>query len=215
MVDPGFLRQATSSMEAVEVMVLLEGYRDYVGKVRADDPEGMRTIQAEIAIQYNDSYTENIYAFANTIANPDGGTHVSGFRRALTRTLNEYAKRNEMLKKVKEGISGEDVREGLTAVISVKISDPQFEGQTKGKLLNMEVEGLVTQIVNEGMSEHLEEKLQGIRCHVTQVGRENRFADTPDEVTREAWFRQEAYVLAHSTVGYPQETETDLFAGLR
>ncbi|KPL12901.1 hypothetical protein AMJ85_00905 [candidate division BRC1 bacterium SM23_51] len=115
------------------------------------------TIHAEIAIQYNDTYVENIYAFANNISNPDGGTHVSGFRRALTRTLNDYAKRNDMLKKVKEGITGEDVREGLTAVINIKISDPQFEGQTKGKLLNMEIEGLVTQIVNEGLTECLEE----------------------------------------------------------
>ncbi len=115
------------------------------------------TIQAEIAIQYNDSYNENIFAYANNISNPDGGTHVSGFRRALTRTLNEYAKRNDLLKKLEEGITGEDVREGLTAVIAVKISDPQFEGQTKGKLLNSEVEGLVTQIVNEGLSEYLEE----------------------------------------------------------
>jgi len=115
------------------------------------------TIYAEIAIQYNDTYVENIYAYANNISNPDGGTHVSGFRRALTRTLNDYAKRNDLLKKVKGGITGDDVREGLTAVISIKISDPQFEGQTKGKLLNMEVEGLVTQIVNEGLSEYLEE----------------------------------------------------------
>jgi DNA gyrase subunit B len=115
------------------------------------------TIQGDIAIQYNDTFTENIYAFANSISNPDGGTHVSGFRRALTRTLNEYAKRNDMLKKIEEGITGEDVREGLTAVINIKISDPQFEGQTKGKLLNMEVEGLVTQIVNEGLTEFLEE----------------------------------------------------------
>jgi len=119
--------------------------------------ENTDSIQADIAIQYNDTYAENIYAYANNISNPDGGTHVSGFRRALTRTLNEYAKRNDLLKKTKEGITGEDVREGLTAVISIKISDPQFEGQTKGKLLNMEVEGLVTQIVNEGLTEHLEE----------------------------------------------------------
>lgn len=115
------------------------------------------TIQGEIAIQYNDTFAENIYAFANNISNPDGGTHVSGFRRALTRSLNEYAKRNDMLKKIEEGITGEDVREGLTAVINIKISDPQFEGQTKSKLLNMEVEGLVTQIVNEGLAEYLEE----------------------------------------------------------
>jgi DNA gyrase subunit B len=116
------------------------------------------TIMADIAIQYNDTYAENIYAYANNISTPDGGTHVSGFRSALTRTLNAYAKRNDLLKKIKEGgITGEDVREGLVAVISIKISDPQFEGQTKGKLLNMEVEGLVTQIVNEGLNDYLEE----------------------------------------------------------
>jgi len=119
--------------------------------------ENTETIHAEIAIQYNDSFTENIYAFANSISTPDGGTHVSGFRRALTRTLNDYAKRNDLLKKVEDDITGEDVREGLTAVINIKITDPQFEGQTKGKLLNSEVEGLVTQIVNEGLGEHLEE----------------------------------------------------------
>ena len=117
------------------------------------------TISADVAMQYNDSYTENVFAYANNIANKDGGTHVSGFRRALTRTLNDYAQRNDMLKKALKGgtLSGDDVREGLTAVISVKITDPQFEGQTKGKLLNSEVEGLVTQIVNEGLGEFLEE----------------------------------------------------------
>jgi DNA gyrase subunit B len=115
------------------------------------------SISAEVAIQYNDSYVENIYAFANNINNKDGGTHVAGFRKALTRTLNEYAKKNEMLKKLQAGLSGEDVREGLTAVISIKIAEPQFEGQTKAKLLNIEVAGLVEQIVNEGLGEYLEE----------------------------------------------------------
>ena len=117
------------------------------------------TIQADIAIQYNDSYNESVFAFANTVANKDGGTHVSGFRRALTRTLNDYAQKNDLLKKglKDQTLTGDDVREGLTSVISVKITDPQFEGQTKGKLLNTEVEGLVTQIVNEGLSEYLEE----------------------------------------------------------
>ncbi|GAB4314002.1 MAG: DNA topoisomerase (ATP-hydrolyzing) subunit B [Candidatus Sumerlaeia bacterium] len=114
-------------------------------------------IEAEVAIQYNDSYDETIYAFANSIRNRDGGTHVQGFRSALTRTLNTYARKNDLLKKVQEGLTGDDVREGLTAVISIKITDPQFEGQTKGKLLNPEVAGLVESIVNDGLSEFLEE----------------------------------------------------------
>ncbi|MCX7047703.1 MAG: DNA topoisomerase (ATP-hydrolyzing) subunit B [Candidatus Sumerlaeota bacterium] len=114
-------------------------------------------IKADIAIQYNDSYNDTIFCFANNIANRDGGAHLSGFRSALTRTLNVYAQRNDLLKKTDGTLTGDDVREGLTAVISIKITEPQFEGQTKGKLLNPEVEGLVTQIVNEGLGEYLEE----------------------------------------------------------
>lgn len=132
----------------------------YINKTKSfvkADGSGEDEIQCEIAIQYNDSFSENVYAFANNINNRDGGAHVSGFRSALTRTINNYAKKNDLLKKMESGLSGEDVREGLTAVISLKISDPQFEGQNKGKLLNMEVSGLVEQITNEGLSEYLEE----------------------------------------------------------
>jgi DNA gyrase subunit B len=123
-----------------------------------DEASGkVETIDAEIALQYNDSYNENVYAFANNINNKDGGTHVAGFRKALTRTLNEYAKKQDLGKKVGNGLSGDDVREGLTAVLSIMISEPQFEGQTKAKLLNIEVAGLVEQIVNEGLGEYLDE----------------------------------------------------------
>ncbi|MFC1601070.1 DNA gyrase subunit B [Candidatus Sumerlaeota bacterium] len=125
--------------------------------VKNADTGEKETIIGEIALQYTDSYNETLFPYANNISNPDGGTHVSGFRSALTRTLNAYAKKNDMLKKLKGQITGDDVREGLTAVLSIKIADPQFEGQTKGKLLNMEVDGLVQQIVNEGLSEYLEE----------------------------------------------------------
>jgi len=111
----------------------------------------------EIAIQYNDSYTEQVYSFANAINTRDGGMHLTGFRKALTNSINKYAQKNDLLKKLKEGLSGDDMREGLVAVVSVKISDPQFEGQNKGKLLNSEVAGLVEQIVNEGLGEWLEE----------------------------------------------------------
>ena len=123
-----------------------------------DEASGKReTIEAEIAIQYNDSYNDSLYAFANSINNKDGGTHIAGFRKALTRTLNEYAKKHDLGKKLTNGLAGDDVREGMTAVISIKISEPQFEGQTKAKLLNIEVAGLVEQIVNEGLGEYLAE----------------------------------------------------------
>jgi DNA gyrase subunit B len=114
-------------------------------------------IQVEIALQYNDSYSENVFSFVNNINTIEGGTHLSGFRSALTRTLNQYAKANKLLKGEEETMSGDDVREGLTAVISVKVPDPQFEGQTKTKLGNGEVEGIVASITNEQLSTYFEE----------------------------------------------------------
>jgi DNA gyrase subunit B len=114
-------------------------------------------IEAEIALQWNDGYAETIYAFANNINTHEGGTHLSGFRSALTRTVNYYASRNNLAKDLKESISGDDVREGLTAVISVKIPRPQFEGQTKTKLGNTEVKGIVEAIVNDRLGSFLEE----------------------------------------------------------
>ncbi|RJP19353.1 MAG: DNA topoisomerase (ATP-hydrolyzing) subunit B [Candidatus Omnitrophota bacterium] len=114
-------------------------------------------VSVEIAMQYNDGYQENIFSFANNINTREGGTHLAGFRAALTRTTNDYIKKNDLLKKNDAVISGEDFREGLTAVISVKISNPQFEGQTKTKLGNSEVKGLVESIVNDGLSEYFEE----------------------------------------------------------
>ena len=114
-------------------------------------------IKAEIAIQFNDGYAENIFSFANNINTHEGGTHLSGFKAALTRTVNDYAKKAGLLKDIKKPISGDDVREGLAAVISVKLPDPQFEGQTKTKLGNSEVRGIVESIVNEGLGEFFEE----------------------------------------------------------
>lgn len=111
----------------------------------------------EVAIQYNDTYGESVFSFANSINTIEGGTHMSGFRSALTRVINNYAVQNGLLKNGKESIKGEDVREGLTAVISLKIREPQFEGQTKTKLGNSEVKGLVEGIVYEKMSVFLEE----------------------------------------------------------
>lgn len=111
----------------------------------------------EIALQYNDTFVENVFAFANNVLNPDGGTHIAGFRSALTRTINDYARKNSLLKEKEENLTGEDIREGLTAVILVKIPDPQFEGQTKNKLGNPEVRGYVEQVMSEYFSYFLEE----------------------------------------------------------
>jgi DNA gyrase subunit B len=114
-------------------------------------------IEAEIALQWNDGYAETIYSFANNINTHEGGTHLSGFRSALTRTVNHYASKNNLAKDLKESITGDDIREGLTAVISVKIPRPQFEGQTKTKLGNTEVKGIVEAIVNDRLGAYLEE----------------------------------------------------------
>ncbi|VBB07473.1 dna topoisomerase ii signature [Lucifera butyrica] len=115
------------------------------------------TTLVEIALQYNDGYVENIFSFVNNINTQEGGTHLSGFKTALTRSINDYARKFNFLKENDENLSGEDVREGLTGVISVKIQEPQFEGQTKTKLGNSEVRGIVDTIVSEGLNEFFEE----------------------------------------------------------
>jgi DNA gyrase subunit B len=111
----------------------------------------------EVALQYNDSYAENVFAFANNINTVDGGSHLTGFRAALTRSLNDYARRAGILKESDANLSGDDVREGLTAVISVKLVEPQFEGQTKAKLGNPEIKGQVEAAVAEGIGQYLDE----------------------------------------------------------
>jgi DNA gyrase subunit B len=118
-----------------------------------DMPNGR--IGMEVALQYNDGYSENVFSFANNINTVDGGTHLSGFRSALTRTINAFGQQAGLFKDVKENLSGDDVREGLTAVVSVKVPQPQFEGQTKGKL-NSDISGLMTQFVNEKLGEYFE-----------------------------------------------------------
>ncbi len=114
-------------------------------------------VQVEIALQYTEVYSETIKAFANNVFNPDGGTHLTGFRSALTRVVNDYARKNGLLKEKEENLSGEDTREGLTAVILVKLPDPQFEGQTKNKLGNPEIRGYVEQVLAEYLNYYLEE----------------------------------------------------------
>src|SRR5512136_836711 len=114
-------------------------------------------LSVEIGMQYTDSYSENIHSFANNINTVEGGTHLVGFRAALTRTVNDYAKKYGFLKGNGEGLSGEDVREGLTAILSVKLPEPQFEGQTKTKLGNSDVRGIVESAVSEKLFEYLDE----------------------------------------------------------
>ena len=114
-------------------------------------------VAVEVSFQHNDSYNESIYTFVNNINTPEGGTHLEGFKAALTKTFNDYARANKMLKDNEENLTGEDIREGLTAIISVKIEDPQFEGQTKQKLGNSEARGAVAGIVGEQLTYYLEQ----------------------------------------------------------
>jgi DNA gyrase subunit B len=122
----------------------------YIEKERDD-------IRIQVALQYNDGYAENVFTYANNINTQEGGTHLIGFKSALTRVANDYARKNNLLKNAKESLAGEDIREGLTAVLSVHLHDPQFEGQTKTKLGNSELKGLVESILNEGLGIFFEE----------------------------------------------------------
>ena len=120
--------------------------------------EGMQNgVMVEVAMQHNDSYNETVYGFVNNILTPEGGTHIVGFRQAITRTFNDYGRKMKLLKDSEENLSGEDIREGLTAIVSVKIEDPQFEGQTKQKLGNSEARGAVDNIVSQQLAVYLEQ----------------------------------------------------------
>ncbi|GAA5123215.1 DNA topoisomerase (ATP-hydrolyzing) subunit B [Luteolibacter yonseiensis] len=138
-----------------EEPVILHGRRaielDYDGKKTTDD------VFADVVFQYNDSYNDQILCFANSIPNGDGGTHLTGFRTALTRGINQYAKANKILKDKDPALSGDDVREGLVCVISIKMPNPRFSSQTKDKLVNSEIEGVVSSIVYEGIMQYFEE----------------------------------------------------------
>ena len=144
-------------------------------------------IIAEVALQYNDSYSENMYTFANNINTKEGGTHLIGFKSALTRTVNSYASSSGLLKDAKEGLSGDDIREGLTAIINIKLMNPQFEGQTKMKLGNSEVKGIVESIVNEGLGTYFEENPSVARKIIEkalQASRAREAARKAKELTR-------------------------------
>ncbi|HVT79755.1 MAG TPA: DNA topoisomerase (ATP-hydrolyzing) subunit B [Phycisphaerae bacterium] len=142
-----YVKQLNEGKEALHNVIYLE----------KEEPNKEIPMQVAIAMQYNDGYAESLHAFANNINTPGGGTHLSGFKTALTRTLNQYGKNNNIVKDEKDAPNGDDFREGLSAVITVKVANPQFEGQTKDKLGNGEVEGFVTQAVNDTLSTWLEE----------------------------------------------------------
>ena len=129
---------------------IIEQPISFSGEAPAESGEG--TIKLEVSLIYNDSFSDQIYAYANSIHNVEGGTHLSGFRTALTRVINNYARQNDMMKEKDLSLTGDDVREGLTAIISVKVPEPRFEGQTKTKLSNREVDGIVQKIVGEKMT---------------------------------------------------------------
>jgi DNA gyrase subunit B len=155
------------------------GIRDFVAYLNENkDPIHRKIIyfesesdegRAEIAMQWNSSYQESIFSFANNINTTEGGSHLSGFRSALTRTLNDYARQKGLVKEKEESLQGEDVREGLTAIVSVKLHDPQFEGQTKTKLGNPPMKGFVESTMNRGLSEFLEENPSEARQVITKA----------------------------------------------
>jgi len=149
----------------------------------AEGPEGV----VEVAMQWNMSYSDSVLAFANNINTHEGGTHLDGFKNALTRTINEYARRQGIIKEKEDNLTGEDIREGLAAIISVKLRDPQFEGQTKTKLGNTEMRGLVQSIVTQGLAEYLEEHPKPARAIVmksSQAAKARAAARKARELTR-------------------------------
>ncbi len=173
-------RQKDENGEPISQTFLSEGglrefvlYLDAAKEKIIEEPIYMENdkgiIPVEVAMMYNNSYSENIQSYVNNINTHEGGTHLAGFRRGLTRTLKSYAEKNGLLQKVKFEISGDDFREGLTAVISVKVAEPQFEGQTKGKLGNNEAMGAVDTAISEALSNYLEEHPKQARTIVDKV----------------------------------------------
>jgi DNA gyrase subunit B len=180
-----------------------------------DSDEG----QVEVAMQWNSSYQESTFSFANNINTHEGGTHLSGFKSALTRTLNAIARNKGLLKEKDENLSGEDVREGLTAVISVKLHDPQFEGQTKTKLGNPPTEGLVKEVVNRKLSEFLEENPSDARRILTKAvdaARAREAARKARDLTRRKSALENSTLpgkLADCTVKDPRDAELFIVEG--
>ncbi len=176
-------------------------------------------VVVEVALQYNDGYQETLFTYANNIKTDEGGTHLVGFRSALTRTINNYATRNNLLKNVKFNLSGDDTREGIAAVVSVKVSEPQFEGQTKGKLGNSEVKGIVDSFVSEALSTYLEENPDVARRIVDKIvdaGRAREAARKARELTRRKGVLDGGALpgkLADCSIRDPAQTEIFLVEG--
>lgn len=182
--------------------------------------EGRREgVIVEIALQYNDGYTESIYTFANNINTREGGTHLIGFKTSLTRTVNNYALSSGMLKDFKEGLSGEDIREGLTAVVSVKLPSPQFEGQTKMRLGNSDVKGIVETICNEALSTYFEENPSVARKIIEkaiQAARAREAARRARELTRKKGLLEDTGLpgkLADCSEKNPEKSEIFIVEG--
>ncbi len=182
--------------------------------------EGSRDdVSVEVAMQYNDGYQESVFTYANNIKTVDGGTHQVGFRAALTATINAYAVRNELLKSVKFAISGEDTREGLTAVVSVKVPEPQFEGQTKSKLGNSNVRGLTQSLTGEALAMYLEENpdvAKRIVGKIVEAGRAREAARKARELTRRKGILDGGSLpgkLADCATRDPEESEIFLVEG--
>jgi DNA gyrase subunit B len=175
--------------------------------------------EIELALQYNDGYKEDTYTFVNNINTHEGGTHLTGFKAALTRTLNDFARRGGMLKKANFSLTGEDVREGLTAILSVRVMDPQFEGQTKTKLGNSEVRGAVESVVNEGLSNFLAESPTAARRIVekcTSAARAREAARQARDLTRRKSALEGSILpgkLADCSLGDPSVSELYLVEG--
>ncbi len=172
-----FVRYLNRNREALHEPVFVEKEVDHIG--------------VELAIQYTDAYTESVYAFANTILTPDGGTHLTGLRGALTRTINDYARKNGLLKENDTNFTGEDTREGLTAIVSIKHPDPQFESQTKVKLMNAEVKTIVESVAGEAFSTFLEENPRQARAIVDKCLTSSRARDAAKKA-RELVLRKSA-----------------------
>ena len=176
-------------------------------------------MEFEVAIQYNEGYQENIYSFANNINTIEGGTHLSGFKRGLTSAVNAYIKNNDLLKNEKASPSGEDIREGVTAVISVKLTNPQFEGQTKTKLQNTDVEGVVGSAVYEKLMVYFEEhpgEARNITMKSVMAARSREAARKARELTRRKSVLESGSLpgkLADCTINDPAQTELFLVEG--
>ena len=156
-------------------------------EARREDPEKQESASLEVAMQYNDDYNENVFTFANNIGTVEGGSHLVGFRTALTRVVNDYAKKYKYIKETDEGLKGEDIREGLTAIVSVKLVEPQFEGQTKTKLGNAYIRTMVDGAVANGFSTYLEghqRSARGIPEHCETAARARDAARRARELTR-------------------------------